>query len=492
MHAFETRRRLAIVTVMGLLAACQTHRLAEPTPQLSAGTSDLYQATINRDLDVLFVIDDSSSMAPLQRKLAASFPVFIRVLENLPGGLPNLHLGVVSSSMGAGRNPTIEGCPPGGDQGAFHSAPVGETCSRGRLLPDQTFISNIGGNANYTGELADAFGCIAALGDRGCGFEHPFASALRALGADGRPPPRENAHFLRPHAYLLVVLITNEDDCSAPPDSALFDSSSALISDPLGPLTSYRCNELGHSCGGAPPPRTPSAPVNLSDTCHSAEDGRLLGVANVVSALKRLKDDPTKVLVSAIAGPRAPYVVGTTDAQLPDVAPWPIVQPSCSQTEADGSLTYGDPAVRVADWVNAFGANGVFQSICADSFAPALQAIAASARVGAEPSCIGGDVLDTSGALWTGATTPDCVVVDHAFSESGAREDSVLPPCPAGESAGPTACWTLEVSPQVCAPHPAIRFNRPGASRPFDLDTTVSCSVRVCPPHGTPGAPDGC
>jgi hypothetical protein len=493
MHPSEAKRQLALLTVLGtvsgLLAACQTHRLAEPTPELSGGTSDIYQASVNRDLDVLFVIDDSSSMAPLQRKLAASFPVFIDVLEHLPGGLPNLHLAVVSSSMGAGRNASIEGCPPGGDHGAFRAGPVGVTCDRGQLLPGQTFISNVRGHVNYTGDLADAFGCIAALGDHGCGFEHPFASALRALGADGHPAPPENAHFLRENAYLLVVLITNEDDCSAPPDSALFDSSSALVSDPLGPLTSYRCNEFGHSCGGHPPPRTPA---DLSDTCHSAEDGRLLRVADVVAALKGLKADPSKVFVSAIAGPKAPYVVGTTDAELADVAPWPIIQPSCSQTEADGALTSGDPAVRVADWVNAFGPNGVFESICAGSFAPALQAIAIRTGDSLDPGCVGGDVLDTNGALWTGTTSPDCVVVDHAFSESGAQVDSILPACPAGEPAGPTACWSLETSPPACGERPFVRFNRPGASSPFDLYTTVTCSVRVCPPHGTPGAPDGC
>jgi hypothetical protein len=427
-------------------------------------------------------------MAPLQRKLAASFPVFIDVLEKLPGGLPNLHLAVVSSSMGAGRNPDVEGCPPGGDHGAFHTAPVGATCDRGRLLPGQAFISNVHGNVNYTGQLADAFGCIATLGDQGCGFEHPFASALRALGADGHPPPPENAHFLRPQAYLLVVVITNEDDCSAPPDSALFDSSSALVSDPLGPLTSYRCNEFGHSCGGHPPPRTPA---DLSDTCHSAEDGRLLRVADVVAALRTLKDDPSKVFVSAIAAPMAPYVVGTTDAQLADAAPWPTIEPSCSQTEADGSRTSGDPAVRITDWVRAFGARGVVESLCAPSFAPALQAIAQSTGDGLEPGCVDGDVLDTDGALWTGATSPDCVVVDHALSESGAQASSILPPCPAGETSGATPCWSLQTSPQVCGQHPFIRFNRPGA-QPFELNATVTCAIRVCPPHGTPGAPEGC
>ena len=71
------------------------------------------------------------------------------------------------------------------------------------------------------------FTCIAALGEGGCGFEHTFASVLRALGADGQgSAPFENQGFLRPDAYLAIVLVTNEDDCSATPGVPLFDTGS--------------------------------------------------------------------------------------------------------------------------------------------------------------------------------------------------------------------------------------------------------------------------
>ena len=369
-------RWAALAAALPAVWACHTSRLIAPGSTLSGGNQDLYQRTLTRDLDIVFMIDDSSSMKELQNKLAASFPTFMNVLEGLPGGLPNVHIGVVSSSMGAGRNPSVDHCPQGGDQGVFRAAPLGATCAQGSLNPGQSFISHVNGATNYTGDIADVFSCIAALGDGGCGFEHQFASVLRALGADGQPPPTQNAGFLRPDAYLMVVLITNEDDCSAPPDSALFDSSSALISDPLGPLKSYRCNEFGHICGGQAPPRTPAGPTDLTGTCRSAEDGRLLRVADVVAALKRLKADPAKVLVAAIAGPKAPYVVDVLPPDLPDVAKWPAVDHSCMETEADGSVTYGDPSVRIAAWVEAFGANGVFENICAGDFRAALQDIA--------------------------------------------------------------------------------------------------------------------
>src|SRR4051812_43904309 len=57
-------------------------------------------ATPNRDLDLLFVVDDSPSMLDKQMNLVTNFPNFINTLNALPGGLPNLHLGVVSTDMG--------------------------------------------------------------------------------------------------------------------------------------------------------------------------------------------------------------------------------------------------------------------------------------------------------------------------------------------------------------------------------------------------------
>src|SRR5262249_41604002 len=146
---------------------------------------------------------------------------------------------------------------------------------------------------------------------------HQLASVLRALGADGSPAPTQNAGFLRANAYLAVVLITNEDDCSAPPDSHLYDPASRLVSDPLGPQSSYRCNEFGHLCNGQRPPRTPAGTTELTG-CVSAEDGTLLKVSDAAARLKALKADPRMVLVASIAGPPSPYVVELVAPTGPD------------------------------------------------------------------------------------------------------------------------------------------------------------------------------
>jgi hypothetical protein len=366
-------RRAALLGALAL-AACSSKALTpDGGPDKFADVWEDPTVITSRDIDIVFMMDNSVGMRPLQAKLTANFPIFVQMLSALPGGLPNLHLAVVSSDLGAGKYDVgdIPTCRHGGDQGIFQNAPRGTTCGTAMLNPGEHFISNINGQANYTGELEDVFACIAALGSAGCGFEHQLGSVLRALGADGNGgAPAENANFLRDNAFLLVVIATDEDDCSAPFNSDLFDPTSRLSTDPLGPLTSYRCNLYGHLCGGKPPPRDSAA--DLTGTCRSAEDGRLLRISDVALALERLKADPTKVLVSVIAGPGAPYKVSLVAPTLKqDPGQWPAVEHSCAVANE-----YADPAIRLGELVTAFGGNGLFQTACADPFASTFQRIA--------------------------------------------------------------------------------------------------------------------
>lgn len=328
--------------------------------------------TANRDLDMLFMIDNSSSMAPLQAKLAARLPDFMEVLKALPGGLPNLHVAVVSSSLGAGKFASVPGCAPntvGNGDGVFeHSA----ACTM--LNSGSAFISSIEGVNNFTGDISDAFKCIAMLGDRGCGFEHQFESirlSLRRAQKEDDP----NYGFLRPKANLAIVMLTNEDDCSVPDDSNLFDPVQQTVADPLGGLQSYRCNEFGHLCDGQRPPHNVSSlPVTLNN-CVSAEDGRLVTVKDFVDFVRTLKPGrPDAVMVAVIAGPPTPYMVAAGTFRLANGSceMQPQVSHSCMQTSGE----YADPAVRISQAVDSLGANATMATICADDFKPALTKIA--------------------------------------------------------------------------------------------------------------------
>jgi hypothetical protein len=491
---WRTARWAVLAAAVPALWACNARRLAKPEPAPQMQFNDLFQQAINRNIDIVFMVDDSLSMAPVQTKLTTQFPAFMDVLKNLPGGLPNVHIGVVSSSMGAGRNAGVDHCPQGGGQGMFQTKPLGPTCARAALNAGQNFIINVNGQANYTGDIADVFSCIAQLGDQGCGFEHQFESVLRALGADGAPAPASNAGFLRPDAFLAIVLITNEDDCSAPPDSDLFDNPDPNnpIGSPYGPLQSYRCNEFGHLCGGQKPPRQPMGEVDLTGMCVPAEgapNGKLLHVQDVTAAMKSLKADPTKVLVAAIAGPNNPYKVNIGPSQVKgDPSMWPYVEHSC--LAADG--TYADPSVRIQQWVDNFGGNGVFEDLCAPDFKPALQRIAEAIGKKIGSPCVTGTVLDTTGAVWNGMGQPDCAVIDHQTNAQGVVVDSVLPPCAAGQNMGATACWHLDPGGAACPGAHAMGFNRPGGPVTTELNSSVSCSVLACPPAGQQPRPAGC
>jgi hypothetical protein len=459
-------------------AACDKHTVSVAHPATVDETFALtaewptFAQSLSSKADILFMVDDSSSMTPLQRELEAGFSDFMSALEHLPGGVPDLHIGVVSSSMGAGRDPSVEHCPPGGDRGILQNALVGLTCN-GVTLTDHFLAVHTDATSgqlvsNYgSASLADAFGCIADLGESGCGFEHQFASVVRALGADGASAPAENAGFLRPEAFLAVILVTNEDDCSAPPDSDLFDSSSMSVADPLGPLQSFRCNEFGHLCliDGKlqKPPRT-MATGDLQG-CRSAEDGRLLRVKDVVNALQTLKNDPARLFVGAITGPATPYAVGIGPSQVAsDPMSWPFIQHSCVSTTGDG--VFADPAVRIAEAVGELGGHGLLASICDDTLGPVLNAISTHFSAPMAAACV--PTPDPAG--------PGCTVVDRSVDDAGNRTAARVPSC--ADSAGVTPCWTLVDDAATCGVGAQrLHVDRGGAAIPATLMTAIDCTA---------------
>ena len=430
-----------LVLLVALTTACAPesadHPLTSRSGAVSAGANP-------GNLDILFMIDNSASMSTTQMKLLTQDPSFMTVLENLPNGLPNIHVAVVSSDMGAPGDATssIE-CTPTGDNGLFQSTARG-ACTNTTLTPGATFISNVDGVANYTGSLTDVFGCIAQLGQSGCGFEHQIASVARALGADGAPAPAQNTGFLRDDAELAIVLLTNEDDCSAPPNTTLYSLNGGQqnVANPLGPIANYRCNQFGHLCTDPasgtptaliPPPLnapsdaqgTATAPTLNLTNCESNDSGTglLTPVASLVAGIKALKPDPdNQIVVGTISPPVTPYTVAwlpASDGQNTQPGElWPEIEHSCgpaggddvnplaTQLIDDGS--YGDPGVRVAQWVQAFGSNGIVTSICDADYSVGFQAIAN--RIGMHLQGLGtggsggGGTGGTSGNTGTGGT----------------------------------------------------------------------------------------
>lgn len=335
-------------------------------------------------VDILFLIDNSVWMAPPQAAFKAALPRLVSMLEALPGGFRDAHLAVISSNMGAG-NGTISACNGRGDDGTFQYR-AQSPCLNTTLASGATFLRLADGATNFTGPLADALACVAILGDTGCGFEQHLLSLTRALGADGYSPPAENANFLREDARLVIVILANEDDCSARGGAAdqLFTTDQRTLATALGPVGSFRCNEFGHRCSEGTPSRlAPNGAVTDTRSytnCVSNEDSAFLApVTQFVLDINRLKAAPERqIFVLGIVGVRPdapngpiPYQVHWAEPALADTGPWPAITHSCVVSGSNPEH-FGDPPVRLAEFVRQFGDNGHLYSVCADDYAPAF------------------------------------------------------------------------------------------------------------------------
>jgi hypothetical protein len=427
---------------------------------------------VERALDILFMVDDSSSMVPMQQTLAAGFAAFTSVIDALPGGTPDLHIGVVSSDMGAGDGSSIQGCQVGGtgDGGRLQSAPRG-ACTDTTLAGGANYIAvgldPVSGErvTNYTASsLSDVFGCIALLGASGCGFEHQLSSVRHALDPALAPP--ENAGFLRPDAFLAVILLTNEDDCSAPAGSALFNPVSSQLKSKYGPTENFQCNEFGHLCQVGENLQAPSRFAAASyDGCVSNDHGMLDSVADFITTLRGLKSDPAKVFVATIAGPATPYTVTLRPAPVSDVGPWPAIQHSCGDASIAGG-PFADPAVRLTQLTQALGAHGSFESICNADLSAPLRDIATLMANPLGPACIPPPP----------APGFSCTVVDR-WTAGGTKQVAVLPAC-----SDPTAtvpCWSLVDDAACGAGAERLQITRTGAPIPAGLMTAIDCSGKT-------------
>jgi len=411
-----------------------------------------------RDLDILFVIDNSHTMGSEQARLEEQFEILMQALNDLPGGFPNAHIGVISTDMGAG--PYAGNCAPiGGDAGRLlHRAPVGSTCSP----PGDAFIRIDNANNLLSGNIANvdtpnpggapgcqrlysgttpvpapgdtaidlcdiqaAFKCIAGLGTDGCGFEQPLEAARRALTCvDGGPCT--NPDFMREDALLAIVFLGDEDDCSAR-DGTVFNPQQTMVSSELGAYNSYRCFEFGVTCD----PAIDRSGTQTLYNCHSktVEDVggnlsnlKLFPIQEYDDFFSTLKSTGTLVM-AAITGPYAP---GDTVSTTVDASLTPQVGSSCSGP-GTGDTAY--PAIRIHELLRRFGANGVVLSdlnfgagICASDFSPALNRLGDTIVRRLAGGCLGARLFHETAEGRAPIEHPaqaDCTVTEIADAGSG-------------------------------------------------------------------------
>jgi hypothetical protein len=347
-------------------------------------------------LDLLFIVDNSSSMKEEQVALRREFPRMIRKLvsgdhngdgkvEHEP--VTDLHIAVVSSNMGADSR--VRGCEGLGDDGLFqHAGNLAHDASLACQDSYPSFLAYKSGKPALDSVTRD-FGCIAALGTAGCGFEQHLESGLKALWPAARPDitffgsgatpttghgDRENAGFLRASsaATLGVVVIADEDDCSSA-DRGIFapdtdaDSGSPYYEQPLNLRCYYNHDK--------------AFPLERYMFGFQHLGSRRVVFAGIVGVPVDLVDAAARSpLESADAAKRDAYYDNILsdprmrerlDGQSGLRAGMPSeLVPTCTS-----SLGRAYPARRFVELAKRFGADSLIQSICADSFGSPIDQI---------------------------------------------------------------------------------------------------------------------
>ncbi|HJZ83914.1 MAG TPA: hypothetical protein VKN99_02035 [Polyangia bacterium] len=478
--------RIALATGLfwGVLVGCGGGR-SLPADGGGGQSGNALDQQLIADVDVLFVIKDSASQAEVQADLVANFPVFLDGLGANDNGLPNLHLGVITTSMGAGAfTASIRGCqyPDFGNLVHDVRAAIDPVCSTVRITGSEHYIVALANESqtNYSGNLSDVFGCIAQVGSSGCGFEQPFAAARAALGDPqmGLTPPAGNQGFLRDRALLAVLMFMDEDDCSVPSDSMLFDPSQNMLSDPLGPLASFRCTEFGITCDGLTAnngriPRTAGGPYS---NCHSNDALAQIDPLHALTPLQffvdyfqRVKALPGHEVLAAFAAHPQPFSVA-----VDPVTQFPSLLHSCSSS--NGPI--GDPAVRIKQLIDSLGDRGFFTSVCQNSY---HNSMAGLARLVGAPlrNCLQAVPADVANPGQP-VPLPDGAVDPNRVSCTAADGAGAIAPCNlAGQPSG--TCWALLSAPD-CATGIRAAVCRNGFA--------AISSGQPCPPGPNP-APEG-
>jgi hypothetical protein len=270
----STGARFGCACVLGgsLFTACLDRPVVPQSPQVTARFVSGDNQSVISKIDLLFLIDNSQSMADKQSFLALAVPNLLGKLINpacvdtagqeVRGVLPDpvthlcppptrrdfepvndIHIGMLSSSLGA-HGADIDPSVSADDRPCAGGAPVNDGAhllSRGPSGTIPTF-----GNAGFLDwnpDLAGAFSdegalrssfasLVSGVGQAGCGYESQLEAVYRFLNdpapyrtlamVNGRVEKRDvdtvllqqRSDFLRPDSMVVVISITDENDYS--------------------------------------------------------------------------------------------------------------------------------------------------------------------------------------------------------------------------------------------------------------------------------------
>jgi len=239
-----------------------------------------------------------------------------------------------------------------------------------------------------------------------------------------------NPGFLRPNAFLAVIFIADEDDCSMTNGSLL-----AAGDTPLGPQQSFRCTRFGVTCavGGATTDQMNN--IGLKDQCGPNEASPYVAkVQGFVDYMKSLKSDPSKVIVAGIMGTTEPVAVET---RLVNGSNQTVLAHSCTYASPTGPQV-ADPPIRLKFFLDQFPNRSTFTTICQPDLSGGLQQIAQLLKTALGNPCIEGDL----------AEPVDCSVSDVTNYLKPNQNETILPQCDANASTKP--CWRITKDATKC------------------------------------------
>lgn len=349
-------------------------------------------------VDILLVMDNSDAMAEEQISFASEIYTLITSLTNpVNGAVPvkNIRLATTTADLGLQWgaegffDPTpVDGCNGLGDNGYFQDVdvsitsvplksgripcdevaaqcPQGWTCNDGRCTSspqNNTVLCDF-----YTGNewietstadpdprFAEKAACLAVRGSNGCTVEQQLESMRRAL--------RRNPDFTDPNHLLIVLIVSDEEDCSIA-DSALF-----LTEEWTTPETrQIACNY---------------------PTEHNS---MLFAPAIYRNDLVTIKNEnPAAVIFAAIVG--APVqgpcngngdFISTSGCMADQDTDMSLTveqnqyqylfRPACSRRENTIYVTAATPGRRFVETARLFGINGYVESICDETYGPLIE-----------------------------------------------------------------------------------------------------------------------
>jgi hypothetical protein len=432
---------------------------------------------VNRDVDILFVVDNSGSMGEEQGTLATSLASFIDVLEadNVEA---NYRIGITTTDNG---NPWCGGTSPEGGALRLSSCKgrIEEFIFDGTDPPtnkqdeacndvcvhdsieirptttdvDQTpkphpWLENIEGTTNLPDGVttAEALQCVLPQGINGCGFESHLESMYKGLRR-AEDSGEMSYGFLREDAILSVVIVTDEVDCSYRVDHAsifLQDGDRVFWSDPAAAYpTSAVCWNAGVSCTGGPGTYDGCEPQDYAENGDpaSAADAVLHPLSRYVDLLqgfeldKQTRNPGQQVLVAIIAGVPDSYQQGGEivyqDARDPYFQDAYGIGPGCSSVAGEAV-----PPVRLREFAEAFAVGGDrnLYSVCESDYTPAISAIAEVIADQLRPACVTKCVADSDRDPSNGLT-PMCEL-EQQFPTPDGHETTSVPRCTVDIDAG--------------------------------------------------------